>query len=52
MSRRRGERLPGREIAQLDKHDRIAIVIIAIIIIIIIIIIVIILIATVPRHQS
>ena len=54
MSRWRGERLPGREIAQLEQHDRIAIVIIAIIIIIIIIIviIVIILIATVPRHQS
>ena len=52
MSRWRGEHLPRREIAQLEQHDRIAIVIIAIIIIIIIVIIVIILIATVPRHQS
>ena len=42
MSRWRGEHLPGREIAQLEKHDRIAIVIIAIIIIIIIIIIIVI----------
>ena len=47
MSRWRGEHLPGREIAQLEQHDRIAIVIIAIIIIIIIVIIVIIIITNI-----